>query len=171
MATIAGSRRAKAPPIMEESPAPKKTVIKRRIWKVIITVVCFIACAGAAFLGWDYVKPEIEKQQQYASQKSADVVVSLAPLQFNLSDGNGRYFLELGIKVELPRGSAREIQKRKAGIRDALIMLISGKSFTDIASPEGKAILKAEIGARINQTLGFEAVKNVYLTDCLLTRR
>ena len=57
------------------------------------------------------------------------------------------------------------LQANNARIRDAIIMLLAGKSYADIASPDGKVLLKAEVAARLNQILGAQRVIRVFFTD------
>ena len=57
------------------------------------------------------------------------------------------------------------LQANNARIRDAIIMLLAGKSYADIASPDGKVLLKAEVAARLNQILGAQRVVRVFFTD------
>jgi flagellar FliL protein len=53
-------------------------------------------------------------------------------------------------------------------IRDAIITLLTSKTSDALISPEGKLQLKDEINIRINQVLGENSVKNVYLTDFVM---
>ena len=46
-----------------------------------------------------------------------------------------------------------------------LAMLLAGKTYNDISSPDGKVLLKAEVAARLNQILGAQRVIRVYFTD------
>ena len=58
-----------------------------------------------------------------------------------------------------------DIADHTARIRDAVIMLLAGKTYNDISSPDGKVLLKAEVAARLNQILGAQRVIRVYFTD------
>jgi len=44
-------------------------------------------------------------------------------------------------------------------------MLLAGKSYGDVSSPDGKVMLKAEVAARLNQILGAQRVIRIYFTD------
>ena len=83
----------------------------------------------------------------------------------NLSDPGGRRYLKLGMEVEVNADVAAELKANSARIRDAVIMLLAGKSYGDISTPDGKVLLKAEIAARLNQILGAQRVVRVYLTE------
>lgn len=97
--------------------------------------------------------------------RSTGMVLPLPPITVNLSDPGGRRYLKLGMEVEVNSDVSAELKAKAARIRDAIIMLLAGKSYGDIATPDGKVLLKAEIAARLNQILGAPRVVRVYLTD------
>lgn len=105
----------------------------------------------------------IERQAELP--RSSGMVLALPPVTVNLSDPNGRRYLKLGMEVEVNADVSAELKSRSAQIRDAIIMLLAGKSYGDVSSPDGKVLLKAEIAARLNQILGAQRVVRVYLTD------
>ena len=105
----------------------------------------------------------IERQSDLP--RSAGLVLPLPPVTVNLSDPGGRRYLKLGMEVEVNADVSAELKANSARIRDAVIMLLAGKSFGDISTPDGKVLLKAEIAARLNQILGAQRVVRVYLTD------
>ena len=44
-------------------------------------------------------------------------------------------------------------------------MLLAGKTYNEIASPDGKLMLKAEVANRLNQILGAQRIIRIYFTD------
>lgn len=105
----------------------------------------------------------IERQSDLP--RSGGMVLPLPPVTVNLADPNGRRYLKLGMEVEVNADVARELKAQNARIRDSIIMLLAGKTYGEIATPDGKVLLKAEIAARLNQILGAQRVIRVYLTD------
>lgn len=97
--------------------------------------------------------------------RSAGQVLPLPSITVNLSDSGGRRYLKLGMEVEVNADVSAEIKAQSARIRDAVIMLLAGKTFNDISTPDGKVLLKAEVAARLNQILGAQRVIRVYFTD------
>jgi flagellar FliL protein len=59
-------------------------------------------------------------------------------------------------------------KQKSPQLRDAIITLLTSKSSESLFPPEGKLQLKDEINARMNQVLGANTVKNVYLTDFVM---
>ena len=105
----------------------------------------------------------IERQSDLP--RSAGQVLPLPPITVNLSDPGGRRYLKLGMEVEVNADVSEELKAQNARIRDAVIMLLAGKSYADISTPDGKVLLKAEVAARLNQILGAQRVIRVYFTD------
>lgn len=105
----------------------------------------------------------IERQSDLP--RSGGMVLPLPPVTVNLADPNGRRYLKLGMEVEVNRDVASELKAQNARIRDSIIMLLAGKTYGEVSSPDGKVLLKAEIAARLNQILGAQRVIRVYLTD------
>lgn len=97
--------------------------------------------------------------------RSSGQVLPLPPITVNISDPSGRRYLKLGMEVEVNADVAGALQANNPRIRDAIIMLLAGKTFSDISTPDGKVLLKAEVAARLNQILGAQRVIRVYFTD------
>ena len=109
--------------------------------------------------------PAARIERQSDLPRSGGLVLPLPPVTVNLSDPGGRRYLKLGMEVEVNADVSAELKANSARIRDAVIMLLAGKSYGDISTPDGKVLLKAEIAARLNQILGAQRVVRVYLTD------
>ena len=105
----------------------------------------------------------IERQSDLP--RSSGQVLPLPPITVNISDPSGRRYLKLGMEVEVNADVSAALQANSPRIRDAIIMLLAGKTFSDISSPDGKVLLKAEVAARLNQILGAQRVIRVYFTD------
>ncbi len=99
-------------------------------------------------------------------QTNPTTLVSLAPLTINLSDTGASKYLKVGIDIELNSAeAAKEIERQKARIRDAIIILLSSKSYSLLSTTTGKISVKNEIASRINQILQSPRVIQVYFTD------
>lgn len=104
-------------------------------------------------------------ERQSGLPRSAGQVLPLPSITVNLSDPGGRRYLKLGMEVEVNADVSAQLKAQSARIRDAVIMLLAGKTFEDISTPDGKVLLKAEVAARLNQILGAQRVIRVYFTD------
>ena len=98
-----------------------------------------------------------------ASQRSAGVVLPLPQYVVNLT--GGKHTLKLSMDVEANADIEKEMQASGERIRDAMVTLLSSKSFAEIQSPEGKVLLRAEVAARLNQILGSLKITRVYFKE------
>ncbi len=107
--------------------------------------------------------PRVERQSNLP--RSSGQVLPLPPFVVNLSDPTGKRYLKLGMEVEVNQDVSALIKSQSPKIRDAVIVLLAGKTFADISSAEGKILLKAEVASRLNQILGGSYVVRVYFTE------
>jgi flagellar FliL protein len=107
-------------------------------------------------------------QEAQASQGSLPdrVTMPLEPFLVNLADKESRRYLKLKVELEVDReATAQELEKFTPNIRDALILLLSSKTYLDISSFKGKQQLKEEIMQRVAALPGGTKVSNVFFTD------
>ena len=91
------------------------------------------------------------------------------PFVANLSDLTGNRYVRMTIDVEvISQEVLNELASQNPRIRDAMIMLLSSKSYNDLSSQAGKLQLKNEILDRINQVLGAPKVTRVFFTDLVV---
>ena len=87
----------------------------------------------------------------------------------NLADAPGNRYLKIGMEVEFNTPEAgKTIQNETARVRDAIILLLSGKTVRELSAPDGKVMLKNEVASRLNQILGSAQVVRVYFTDFVI---
>ena len=91
------------------------------------------------------------------------------PFIANLADEDGRRYLKATMQVEFYDAIAPpEFHRRLPQARDMLLTLLSSKTFADVRSPQGKAVLREEIVNRLNTVLNEDAVKAVYFTEFIV---
>ena len=61
----------------------------------------------------------------------------------------------------------KEIDNRKAQIRDFIIIILSSKSYDEVSTKEGKDALRNEIKDNINSFLSKGKILNVYFTELI----
>lgn len=104
-------------------------------------------------------------EAQPEALRSAGIVLPLQPIRVNLTDPSGRRYLTVGMEIEVNSDVSKELKAQSARINDTIIMLLAGKTYGEISTPEGKVSLKHEIAARLNQILGAPRVIRVYFTN------
>lgn len=172
----------------EQMEAPKETKKGGKLKWIIILVVLLGVLGGAGFflkdqimgmLGMGPAKTD-QAQQADAGAPPADaqapqgeptdtVLVSLPPFVVNLADPLGRRYLKLTVDVEMrDQDAADTLNKNVPKVRDAIILLLSSKTFADLSSIQNKLALKDEIVKRLNQVTGGSSVLRVYFTEMVV---
>ena len=91
------------------------------------------------------------------------------PFIANLSDEDGHRYLKATLQVEFFDSIVPpEFHRRLPQSRDMLLTLFSSKTFADVRTPQGKAVLREEIVNRLNTILNEDAVKAVYYTEFIV---
>lgn len=111
--------------------------------------------------------PPVGKEAQ-ASQTTPknSVTMPLEPFLVNLADRESRRYLKLKVELKVDsEGTAKEMEKSLPRIRDALILLLSSKTYLDLSTYEGKQQLKQEIKKRVTALPGGSKVSEVFFTE------
>jgi len=87
----------------------------------------------------------------------------------NLADEDGRRYLKATLQVEFFGARVPdEFNARVPQMRDLMLTLLTSKLFAEIRTPEGKAVLRAEIINRMNRAVNKDLVKAVYFTEFIV---
>ena len=90
----------------------------------------------------------------------------LEPFLVNLADKESRRYLKLKVELEVNNEeTAKELEKSMPRIRDALILLLSSKTYLDLASYQGKKQLKQEIKQKVTALPGGNKISDVFFTE------
>jgi flagellar protein FliL len=96
-------------------------------------------------------------------------IVSLPTFLVNLADPLGRRYLKLTMDVEVAGDkTAADLDKNMSKVRDAVILLLSSKTYADLASLENKQLLKMEIVNQLNLILETSNIQRVYFTEMVI---
>lgn len=149
----------------EEAPPKKSSSIK---W-IIIAVVVLLVLGGGGFISW---KTFLSPAQKGDSEGGAAMRVELGPtfpletFIVNLVGTSGERYLKVTIELELKESKlVSELEKRKPQVRDTILLLLSSKTFEDIATFRGKTKIRNEIIARLNAVLAPGSIKKVFFTE------
>ena len=98
--------------------------------------------------------------------RPATSMATLPSVMVNLADAAGDRYLRVGMEVEVSTPDAvRELDAQAPKVRDAIIILLSGKTYAELSTADGKMLLKNEVAARLNQILGTPRVIRIYFTE------
>ncbi len=152
--------------------------------KWIILAVLLLVLGVGGWFAWDmFLKDRLMGTPQAAEEQAPpegkpigtpiatgkEQLVSLPTFIVNLSDPLGRRYLKISLDVEVVNDkAARDLTAKEARVRDAVILLLSSKSYQDLSTMESKILLKKEVAERLNQALGGPQVLRVYITEMVV---
>lgn len=114
-------------------------------------------------------KAEDAKKGEETLSEGKGPLVPLPIFLVNLSDPLGRRYLKLGVEVQVrDEKIAAELSTNEARIKDAMLLLLSSKTYDSLSSLKAKIELKSEIVERLNQVLGNGSVLKVFITEMVI---
>jgi len=159
---------------------PEKGGGKSKLIIIIAAVVLLLGAAGGAAYYFLVVKPhQLEEQQKKAEESKAAALIKPLPEEakigpmveikefvVNIIGEDATHYVKASISLEMDKDAVLdEAGKRMPQIRDAILLLISNKTFAELQDIQGKNQVKAELKSKINSFLKTGSVNNVYLTD------
>ena len=148
---------------------PENAKPKGKFKKILILALVGLLFVGGGLVAYILMSddPPVGKEAQ-ASQTTPknSVTMPLEPFLVNLADRESRRYLKLKVELEVDsEGTAKELEKSLPRIRDALILLLSSKTYLDLSTYEGKQQLKQEIKKRVTALPGGSKVSEVFFTE------
>lgn len=174
----------------EDAPPPKKSLNKMIIIGGAAALLLVIGGGAFFFLNKDKgadkedvatdEEPKAKKEKGHEKEKPSSShgekkegakedtmgFAALEPFIVNLMDNTGTRYLKVTIQLEMDKQEAvDEVKTRTPQIRDAVLVLLSSKTYADIGTVQGKYQLRDEVIARVNQILKNGKVKTAYFTE------
>jgi flagellar FliL protein len=161
---------AKEKPQDPEAPLPtEKAKPKRSLKKILIMAILGLVLVGGGLVAYVMFtdEPPAGKEAHAGQVASKNVVnMPLEPFLVNLADKESRRYLKLKVEMEVTNEeTAKELEKSMPRMRDALILLLSSKTYLDLASYQGKQQLKAEIKQKVTALPGGKNITDVFFTE------
>lgn len=151
-----------------------KGIIK---WLILLLLLIVLG-AGAYFAYTKFfaggspetAEEQVEQTEEAKVEEPGEAqLVTLPAFVVNLADPLGRRYLKLALDVEVSsQKAADDIAKNQAKIKDAILLLLSSKTYQELQTLENKLLLKKEIVDRLNLILGEATVKRVYITEMVI---
>jgi flagellar FliL protein len=154
-----------------EAPAPAKPG-KGKL--VVVGGGALVLVAGLAVAAWrlgllSHGAPAEAKQETKDEKPAVGALLPLDPFIANLADEDGKRYLKATLQVEFFSSQVpSEFSARMPQMRDLLLTLFTNKLFSEIRTPQGKALLRDEIINRMNRALNKDLVKAVYFTEFIV---
>ena len=110
-----------------------------------------------------------EESQTPPLESSIGFLYPMNPFIVNLVDDEGGRFLKVRFEMELSdKELVSEVEKRMAQLTDSVIILLSSKSYQEIASYEGKEQMRHELVIRMNSFLETGSIERLYFTEFVM---
>jgi flagellar FliL protein len=174
----AGPEPPDAPGVVEDGMADDVTTAlpsqaKRRGSLVALAALMALVAGGGGAALWFELRPGAEpaeaRSQPIAKRPEVGALLALDPFIANLADEDGKRYLKTTIQLEFfARRVPDDANARIPQIRDLLLTLFTSKLFSEIRTPEGKALLRDEVMNRVNRALRRDLVKAVYFTEFIV---
>lgn len=139
---------------------------------IIIVVVMLLGGGGAAAWKMGLLDKFLGKEKPEAITEKKEEKPDIGPIYpmnifiVNLMEPMGKRYLKVKIELELDSDKLLpEVEKRLPQLRDAILTMLSSKTYEDISDLSGKYQLRAEIIAMLNRFLKSGKINNVYFTE------
>ena len=160
----------------KDAPVEKKGGSKKKLY-VIIGAVAIILLIGGGIGAWFLLREHPKPQEEHDASQQVPVpalktaanigpLVNIEEFIVNIISGDTAHYVKTSLSVELSSPEAKaEVEQRMPQMRDAIILLISSKTYEELQDLQGKKQLKAELVTRINSFLQNGKVESIYFTN------
>lgn len=163
---------------MEKKATDKKAPAKSGKKRLIIiggisVLIIAIAASVSVFLYMrsnsgesDAAEAGTEQKKEAGGVKKSIAIYPLEPFIVNIHDGSNLRYLKIKLEFEIASPSVKEeIDPFQAPIRDAVLVLLSGKNLEEINTTDGKNKLRDEVMATVAKVVPPGKINRVYFTD------
>ena len=163
----------------DEALEPVKKKSKKKL--ILLMLILLILLGGGGFAAYHFgmvdmllgsisgnatqEAPAAEEGEE-AAPAAPSTTVAVQPFVVNLANPIGSKHIRLSLDLEMVNEQAvAQLNQEMVKVRDSIILLLSSKTYADLAPMEGKLQLKTEIVERVNLILGGPKVVKVYFSD------
>ena len=161
----------------DEAPEPVKKKSKKKF--ILLLIILLILLGGGGFGAYKFGLLDMvlgggssnsteaaPAAEEGGAPAAATTIVSVQPFVVNLANPIGSKHIRLSLDLEMVNEQAvAQLNQEMVKVRDSIILLLSSKTYADLAPMEGKLQLKTEIVERVNLILGGPKVVKVYFSD------
>lgn len=154
----------------EQVQAQEKKGSKKKLLALLIVILLILLVGGGAgFYFFVFHKKAKNAEIPPVAPQKIGIMYNLGSFLVNLADKNANTYAKVSITLELSNQKVQEeVVKRLPIIKDAVINLLSSKTYDQIRTPEGKEELRLELIKRINAILITGGVQNIYFTQFIV---
>ena len=155
------------------------TTVKRGSWYRMLQAGVAVSAFGLVVLAVGITAASVSMMAKINPQKKKPGEVPLPGPTVTITDqvynlGEPNRYLKATILLELASDNKsekqnatflEEVRKREHAVRDLIIREVSGKTFREVNSPQGKEQLKEELRLKINAVLQKGELKRIMFTS------
>ncbi|MEO8849042.1 MAG: flagellar basal body-associated protein FliL [Casimicrobiaceae bacterium] len=146
------AKTATVTPMRAEAVAPAAPRKKRGLLLWIAVALVVLGGGGAA--AWYFLAPHAGTTEPKVAAVKPPVYVPLEPFTVNLAEENGDHYLQVGITYQVSDDKLADTMKQYMPVlRNRILLLLSSKKPSDLASIEGKHKLVEELVASVREAL------------------
>jgi flagellar FliL protein len=157
----------------EEKPPGKSGQKRLIIIGGISVLIIAIAASVSVFLYMrsnsgdeDAAEAGTEQNKKAAGAKKTIAIYPLEPFIVNIHDGVNLRYLKIKLDFEIASPAAKEeLDPFQAPLRDAILVLLSGKNLEEISVTDGKNKLRDEVMAAVAKVVPPGKIRRVYFTE------
>ena len=160
----------------KKEPEVAKSGGKKKLF-IIIGAALVVLLIGGGGAWWFLLrdKPVAKEDKDPAQQVVVPVVgqpaaigpmVNIDEFIVNIISGDAAHYVKASLTVELTNDQVKaEVEQRMPQMRDAILLLISNKTYEELQDLQGKKQLKAELLSTVNSFLQTGQVVSIYFTN------
>jgi len=157
-------------PKKDEVLAPEGKKGKKKLFLISgIVVVLFAGIASVMFFFPGLIPGSHRPKDPAVKEKPKHEqghIYSMDPFIVNLADTESPRYLKVKIEIEGQEAKVdEEYEKRLPQLRDAVLTILSGKTYKELFDSEGKTKLKEEIVSKANQVFVNLKVRTIYFNE------
>ncbi len=140
---------------------------------IIAIVLLFMGMMGAGFfILWNKISQvpldpsKVAEMPVEEDENGIGPLYTLDTMIVNLAGNGGKRYLRVTMALELSEpDSVATIESRLPQIRDAVLMILSTKTYDEVSTTDGKIALRSQIMEKINTLMTKGRVTNIFFTE------
>lgn len=133
---------------------------------VLILLLVALMAAGM-FMGWGAKTQSVKEAKVIEQKPEPGKVYDLGEFIVNLADEEASRYIRTQIELEYSKVNLeldKEIKEREPQFKDLVNTLLNDRKAGELSTSEGKERFRREFQLKINQSLKYGAITNVFLT-------
>jgi flagellar protein FliL len=138
----------------------------------ILMILCGVILVGMLGLAWmSYMvwaaKTEPKEAKIIEQKPEPGKIYDLGTFIVNLADEDASRYVRAQIQFEYSKANLeldKEVKERDAQFKDLVNTLLNDRKAAELSTSEGKERFRRELQLKINQSLKYGAVTNIFLT-------